>query len=96
KARLTQARQTFKNKMSSLPDDERRKVLAYEKGAMDIWEKVADKDTQERLQVNFYTSISEKIQDGKTTLPPAMSNAAAKEALENRRTEREQEMAMGR
>ncbi|MBQ9724299.1 MAG: hypothetical protein IJV56_03020, partial [Neisseriaceae bacterium] len=74
---------------------ERNKILAYEKGASEIWERLPDEKTRNALATNFYTNAARSIENGEK-LPPAMSNAAAKEALENRRTEREQEMTMGR
>ena len=95
KTRLTQAQQLFKSKVDKLSPTERNKILAYEKGASEIWERLPDEKTRNALATNFYTNAARSIENGEK-LPPAMSNAAAKEALENRRTEREQEMAMGR
>ena len=69
--------------------------MAYEKGAKDIWERLPDENARNRIATNFYTNAVRSIENGEK-LPPAMSNAAAKEALENRRMEREQEMTMGR
>ena len=86
--RLTQAQQLFKNKVKTLSPVERNKILAYEKGASEIWERLPEKE-RNALATNFYINATRDIDNG-AKIPPAMSNAAAKNALENRRLEREQ------
>ncbi|MBR0128716.1 MAG: hypothetical protein IJM09_02755, partial [Neisseriaceae bacterium] len=86
--RLTQARQLFKSKVDKLSPTERNKILAYEKGASEIWERLPDEKTRNALTTNFYTNATRSIENGEK-LPPAMSNAAAKDALENRRENNE-------
>ncbi|MBQ9724304.1 MAG: hypothetical protein IJV56_03045, partial [Neisseriaceae bacterium] len=67
---------------------ERNKILAYEKGASEIWERLPDEKTRNALATNFYTNAARSIENGEK-LPPAMSNSAAKDALENRRENNE-------
>ncbi|MBP5789713.1 MAG: nucleotidyl transferase AbiEii/AbiGii toxin family protein [Neisseriaceae bacterium] len=82
------AKQYFQTLLPTLPESERNKILAYEKGASEIWERLPDEKTRNALATNFYTNAVRSIENGEK-LPPAMSNAAAKEALENRRENNE-------
>ena len=87
--RLDMVKQHFHQKIDTLPENEQRKILAYEKGVSEIWERLPEKE-RNALATNFYINATRDIDNG-AKIPPAMSNAAAKNALENRRLEREQD-----
>ncbi|MBQ9183408.1 MAG: zeta toxin family protein, partial [Neisseriaceae bacterium] len=56
--RLTQAQQLFKSRVDKLSPTERNKILAYEKGASEIWERLPDEKTRNALATNFYTNAA--------------------------------------
>ncbi|MBR1818914.1 MAG: hypothetical protein IJ780_02135 [Neisseriaceae bacterium] len=86
--RLDMVKRHFQDQLSTLPESERNKILAYEKGASEIWERLPDEKIRNALATNFYTNAARSIENGEK-LPLAMSNAAAKDVLENRRENNE-------
>ena len=86
--RLDMVKRHFQYQLSTLSESEQQNILAYEKGASEIWKRLPDEKTRNALATNFYTNATRSIENGEK-LPPAMSNAAAKDALKNRRENNE-------